>query len=61
MKTLKSFFSALIMTIALFAFSACSNTGKGMQEDFNENTEAVEDAAEEAGDEIEEETDDLDN
>lgn len=67
---LKSLIAGMVMTIALFAFASCSNTGQGMKEDYNENTEEIEDAAEEtgedieeaaeeAGDEIEEETDDM--
>lgn len=51
---LKSIFTGLVMAIGLFAFASCSNTGQGMKEDYNENTEEIEDAAQEAGDEIEE-------
>lgn len=69
---LRTLVASMVMAIALFSFASCSNTGQGMQEDYDENTEEVEDAAEEtgediedaaeeAGDEIEEETDDLDN
>lgn len=58
---LKSIVAGMVMAIVLFTFASCSNTGQGVQEDYEENTEEVEDAAEEAGDEIEEETDDLNN
>ena len=51
---LKSIFAGMIMAVALFAFSSCSNTGQGVKEDYKENTEEVEDAAEEAGEEIDE-------
>lgn len=51
---LKAIFAGMIMAMALFSFSSCTNTGQGMKEDYKENTEEVEDAAEEAGEEIDE-------
>ncbi len=50
---LKSIFTCLIMAVAMMSFASCSNTGQGLKEDYNNNTEEIEDAAEEAGDEIE--------
>lgn len=57
----KSFFSIMLVAMALVSFSSCSNTGKGMQQDTERNVDKAGDAAEDAGDEIEEETDELDN
>lgn len=54
---LKSIFTCMIVAVAMLSFSSCSNTGQGVKEDYNDNTEEIEDAAEEAGDEIEDAAD----
>lgn len=69
-ENLKVFSTFLLAFSLVLLFSGCENTGKGMKEDFKENSEKaeasleeageeMEAAAEEAGDEIEEATDKL--
>ena len=66
----KAFSTFFIVCASVLLLTSCENTGKGMREDFKENSEKAEEsleeageemeaAAEEAGDEIEEATDKL--
>lgn len=41
-----------ILILTLFAFSNCSNTGKGVKEDYKENKEEVGEEMEDAGEEM---------
>lgn len=56
MKTLREkvslFLTSMIMVMALFVFSNCSNTAQGVKKDYKENKEEVGEEIEEAGDEM---------
>ncbi|MDQ3535271.1 MAG: hypothetical protein M3421_06555 [Bacteroidota bacterium] len=56
---LKSFFSMLVMVVALAAFSNCANTARGVERDTDRNIDKAGDAVEDAGDELEEVGDEI--